>query len=390
VNDTLGHPIGDELLKQAAVRLRDIAGKDEFVSRLAGDEFAVIQRRIKQPRQAELLADRIIAGLSNPFEIDGHTIAIGASVGIALAPKDSRDGAELLKKSDLALYWAKNVGRGGFCFYKPRMDKHLNERRALGNDLRAAVQNGQFELYYQPLLNLSSRRICGMEALVRWHHPRRGMLQPSDFIPVAEESGLIVPIGEWVLRQACIEAANWPKPISVAVNLSAAQFKRGDLLAMTTAALKAAGLESGRLELEITESVLLNDEIWVRNVLCKLRDLGVRLAMDDFGTGYSSLSYLRSFPFSKIKIDRSFVSDITVTRDALAIVQATIQLSEKLGIGTTAEGIETAGQLHLLAAEGCTEAQGFHISRPVRAQEIPALISRYGCHVERPALRVAS
>ncbi|HEU4705134.1 MAG TPA: EAL domain-containing protein, partial [Sphingomicrobium sp.] len=348
VNDSFGHPVGDELLKQVAVRLREVAGED-VVSRLAGDEFAVIQRDVLRAHDAGELAGRIIATLSRPFDMDGRTITIGASIGIALAPRDSRDAADLLRKGDLALYWVKNVGRGGFSFYTPRMDKRLKERRELGNDLRIAVQKGQFELYYQPLLNLSSRRISGFEALVRWHHPRRGMLQSNDFIPVAEESGLIVEIGEWVLRQACVEAAKWPKPVSVSVNLSAVQFKRGNLLAMTESALEAAGLEPGRLELEITESVLLDDESWIRDILGKLRGLGVRIAMDDFGTGYSGLSYLRSFPFSKIKIDRSFVSDITVTRDALAIVQATIQLSEKLGISTTAEGIETADQLAMLA-----------------------------------------
>ena len=389
VNDSFGHPVGDELLKQVAVRLREVAGEDS-VSRLAGDEFAVIQRSVRQADDAGDLAGRIIAILSRPFDIDGRTVTIGASIGIALAPRDSSDPADLLRKGDLALYWAKYVGRGGFSFYTPRMDRRLKERRQLGNDLRIAVQKGQFELYYQPLLNLSSRRISGFEALVRWHHPRHGMLQSNDFIPVAEESGLIVQIGEWVLRQACVEAAKWPKPVSVSVNLSAVQFKRGNLLAMTQSALKAAGLEPGRLELEITESVLLDDESWVRRILNKLRELGVRIAMDDFGTGYSGLSYLRSFPFTKIKIDRSFVSDITVTRDALAIVQATIQLSEKLGIATTAEGIETADQLAKLADEGCTEGQGFHISRPVRASEIQGLIRRYGRHVEVPSLRVAS
>ena len=252
-----------------------------------------------------------------------------------------------------------------------------------------AIQKGQFELHYHPLLNVDAQTITGFEALVRWHHPTRGFRQPADFIPAAESSGLIIPIGEWVLRQACKEAARWPEPVGISVNLSAAQLKRGDLLAMTSSALGASGLPPERLEMELTESVLLHDEEWVRAQLLELRELGVRIAMDDFGTGYSSLSYPRTFPFSKIKIDRSFVADLTDNKDARAIVEATIDLSRKLGMCTTAEGVETAEQLAILTAEGCTEVQGYHISPPVAADKVWPMLMRYGLG-EQPVLKAAS
>lgn len=377
VNDTLGHPVGDELLKQVSARLRETVGNHELISRLAGDEFAILQPNLANREDAAALAKRMINALSEPFQFDDHTIAIGASIGIALAPQDSRLAGDLLKKSDLALYRAKADSRGNHFFFELGMDARLRERRELETDLRIAIQKGQFELHYQPLLNVAAHTITGFEALIRWRHPTRGLLPPVEFIAAAEETGLIIPIGEWVLRQACRDASKWPEPIRVAVNLSAAQFKRGDLHTMTATALAAAGLAPERLELEITESVLLHDETWVRTVLQQLRNLGVHIAMDDFGTGYSSLSYLRSFPFSKIKIDQSFVSDLSDTSDALAIVQATIQLSKKLGMCTTAEGVETIEQLDILAAEGCTEVQGFHISRAIPAFEIRAFLNGY-------------
>jgi diguanylate cyclase (GGDEF)-like protein len=377
VNDTLGHPIGDEILKQTATRLRRIVRTNDVVTRLGGDEFAILQRGLGDPAAAGALAARVVEGLSEPFEFEGHTIAIGASIGISLAPDDGVSGDELLKMSDLALYRAKADSRGTYRYFERGMDSRLRERRQIETDLRAAIQEGQFEVHYQPLLDLGSGAIDCFEALVRWHHPTRGLVQPLDFIPIAEETGLIIPIGEWVLRQACRDAASWPSNIRVAVNLSPAQFKRGDLLAMTTSALAASGVEPARLELEITESVLLHDESWVRTVLQQLASLGVRIAMDDFGTGYSSLSYLRSFPFTKIKIDRSFIADLAGTTDSLAIVQATIQLSEKLGMQTTAEGVETAEQLEILAAEGCTQVQGYHVSRPIPAAGIAGLLGSY-------------
>jgi len=310
-------------------------------------------------------------------------------VGISLAPRDSVSGENLLKMSDLALYRAKDESRGTFKFFEPTMDARLRERREIEADLRVAIQEGQFEVHYQPLLDLASGTVGCFEALARWQHPTRGLIQPADFISIAEETGLIIAVGEWVLRQACRDAAGWPADVKVAVNLSPAQFKRGDLIAMTMNALAASGLEPNRLELEITESVLLNDEEWVRSLLGRLNDLGVSIALDDFGTGFSSLSYLRSFPFSKIKIDQSFVSDIAGTTDSLAIVQATIQLSEKLGMQTVAEGVETVEQLGILKSEGCTQAQGFLVSRPVPAHTVGQLMREYGREGLNP-LRAAS
>ena len=386
VNDTLGHPCGDQILKETAVRLRALTGTDDVITRLGGDEFAVIHRGGGgDPAAASALAAAIIDALDRPFQFDGHTVVIGASIGISLAPRDGggdgkggASGEELLKKSDLALYRAKDESRGTFRFFEEGMDARMQERRALEADMRVAIQEGQFEVHYQPLLDLGTGTITCFEALVRWRHPARGLMLPADFIPIAEDSGLIIPIGEWVLRQACRDASGWPNGIKVAVNLSPAQLKRGDLITVTMSALTTAGLDAERLELEITESVLMHDEAWVRSLLEKLAGLGVGIAMDDFGTGYSSLSYLRSFPFSKIKIDRSFVEGVAGQSDALAIVQATIQLSRKLGMETTAEGVETAEQLQILVDEGCTHAQGFHVSRPVPAASVAGLLVDHG------------
>lgn len=376
VNDTLGHPIGDDILKGAAARIHDLLGEQDVLTRLGGDEFAIIQACVEGAEAAEL-AGRIVERLSEPFQFEGHTIVIGASVGISQAPKDSSDADELLKMSDLALYRAKKESRGTYCFFESGMDSRLCALRQLEQDLRTAIREGQFEVHYQPLLDTNAGTIKSFEALVRWRHPTRGLVAPADFIATAEDSGLIIPIGEWVLRQACRDAAGWPDNVSVAVNVSPAQFKRGDLIAMTASALTTAGLEPSRLELEITEAVLLHDEAWVRSALDRLSALGVRIAMDDFGTGYSSLSYLRSFPFDKIKIDRSFVADLVGKSDALSIVQATIQLSQKLGMEITAEGVETAEQLEILAAEGCSQVQGYHISHAVPANEVARLLRLY-------------
>jgi diguanylate cyclase (GGDEF)-like protein len=387
VNDTLGHPIGDQILKETAARLRSIVPAEDGIVRLGGDEFAVIQRDVSKTEDAAQLAAQVVDLLGEPYEFDGHTITVGATVGIALADGCSAD--ELVKRSDLALYRAKNQSRGSYCFFEHGMDARLCARRELEMGLRVALQKGEFELFYQPLLDVASNRIASFEALVRWHHPSRGLLQPLEFIPTAEDSGLIIPIGEWVLRQACRDAARWPSDVHVSVNLSAAQLKRGDFLAMTKSALAAAGLPPERLEIELTESVLLHDEEWVRAQLLQLRALGVRIAMDDFGTGYSSLSYLRTFPFSKIKIDKSFVSDMNGSRDALAIVQATIDLSMKLGMCTTAEGVETAEQMDMLIAEGCTQIQGYCVSRPVPADRIWPILIRYA-KADMPPLKAAS
>jgi diguanylate cyclase (GGDEF)-like protein len=389
VNDTLGHPIGDQILTETASRLRSIAREQDVVTRLGGDEFAILQHDLISADDAARFAALIVGLLSKPYHFDGHTVTVGGTVGIAFASPGECDAEEIVKRSDLALYRAKHQCRGSYCFFEPGMDARLLARRELEMGLRVALQNAEFELFYQPLLDVKSGRIVSFEALIRWHHPTRGLLQPIEFIATAEDSGLIIPIGEWVLRQACKDAVRWPSDIHVSVNLSAAQLKRGDLLAMTKSALGAAGLTPERLEIELTESVLLHDEQWVRAQLVQLRELGVRIAMDDFGTGYSSLSYLRTFPFSKIKIDKSFIADMSGNKDALAIVQATIDLSVKLGMCTTAEGVETEEQLVMLTAEGCTQVQGYCISPPVPRDEIWDILGQYTSR-EAPVLRVAS
>jgi diguanylate cyclase (GGDEF)-like protein len=375
INDTLGHFVGDSILRQVAARLQRTAGDGYAVYRLAGDEFTVIQLAIRSGADAGELAQKLVAALSEPYQLDAHTIVMSASVGIAIAPDDSELPEELAQKSDLALYCAKSDGRGTYRFFEPGMDATLRTRRELEHDLGLAVERGEFEVHYQPVLDLEASRISGFEALVRWSHPTRGMMYPDSFIDVAEDTGLIVPIGEWVLRQACRDAADWPQDVKVAVNLSPAQFKRGDLVSMVVSALGSAALDPHRLELEITESVLLHDESWVRETLVELRRLGITIAMDDFGTGYSSLRYLRSFPFDRLKIDRSFTADIAVNAQALAIVRATIALAQSLGMKVTAEGVESAAQLEILTQERCSEAQGFYIGRPSDCRSIPLRLS---------------
>jgi len=376
VNDTLGHHVGDELLRSVAQRLRDCVREEDTVSRLGGDEFAIVQRNADRPEVTALLAHRIIEALSAPYEIAGHRVAIGVSIGISLAPGDGVTCDKLLKSADVALYRAKAEGRGTWRFFEPEMDARLQARRTLELDLRDALAKDEFELFYQPIYNLKHDRVSGFEALLRWRHPTRGLVMPSEFIPLAEEVGLIIPIGEWVLRRACAEARDWPVYIGVAVNVSASQFKGVSLVHTVTNALSAAGLPPHRLELEITESVLLADNVATLAILHSLRDLGVPIAMDDFGTGHSSLSYLRAFPFDKIKIDRSFVRDLTARGGPGPIVRAIRTLAACLAMRTTAEGVETAEQLKWLREEGCHEAQGYYFSEPVPASEIPAVIER--------------
>ena len=376
VNDTLGHPIGDRLLQAVADRLQACVREVDTVARLGGDEFAVLQVGLDTPADAELLARRLVDVLSEPYDLDGHHVVIGTSVGVALAPNDGTHPDALLKNADMALYRAKLEGRGTHRFFEREMDDRLQARRALELDLRSALAAGEFELFYQPLVNLSSDRICGFEALMRWHHPTRGLVSPADFIPVAEEIGLILPLGEWALNQACMEASSWPESIKVAVNLSPVQFKSGNLLQAVIAALDRSGLPARRLELEITESVLLQNNKTTLETLHDLRDLGVRIAMDDFGTGYSSLSYLRSFPFDKIKIDQSFVRDLCAKPDSIAIVRAVTGLGTSLGMMTTAEGVETQEQLAQLRIECCTEVQGYLLSRPCPARDVAGLLQR--------------
>jgi diguanylate cyclase (GGDEF)-like protein len=377
VNDTLGHPVGDHLLRATAERLRQCLRDTDIIARLGGDEFVIVQCGTSQPNGATTLAMRLIDAVATPYELDGHQIVVGLSIGIAIAPDDGRDPHQLLKNADMALYRAKADGRGIYRFFEPEMDARMQMRRVLELDLRKALANGEFELFYQPLIDLRTERITGFEALLRWRHPERGMIPPIDFIPVAEETGLIVPIGEWVLRCACAEAMRWPSDIKVAVNLSPLQFKSKNLLASVFAALSASRLSANRLELEITESSLLQDSDATLAVLNKLRYLGVRISMDDFGTGYSSLSYLRKFPFDKIKIDGSFIRDMSGRDDSLAIVRAVAAMSASLGMITTAEGVETAEQMARLRTEGCTEAQGYLFSPPRPASEINELLVHF-------------
>ena len=376
VNDTLGHTFGDHLLRQVAERMNGCLREGDTLARLGGDEFVILQGSIKQPNDTIVLAARLFEVTSTPFDLGGHQVVIGVSIGIAIAPTDAAEPDQLLKNADMALYRAKANGRGTYCFFEPKMDALLQARRSLELDLRKALVNGEFELYYQPIVNLKHKEIIGFEALVRWNHPERGLVGPLEFIPLAEETTLIVPIGEWVLRQACTEAVKWPGEFSVAVNLSPAQFKMGNLSQMVLNALAHSGLPAQRLELEITESVLMVNNESTLQILHQLRSLGVRISMDDFGTGYSSLSYLRSFPFDKIKIDRSFVHNLTSNKDSKAIIRAITGLTNSLGMTTTGEGVETQEELEYLKREGCTEAQGYFFSKPKPAGEIISMISK--------------
>ncbi len=374
VNDTLGHPIGDALLQTVADRLQSFVSDRTLVARLGGDEFAVIQVGAEQPDEARCLGEKVIARLSEPYEVRGYQIVIGASVGVSLAPHDGGRADDLLKNADLALYRAKTEGRGTLRFFEPGMDAQMLARRELELDLRCALVNGEFELYYQPLVHIDSDTICGFEALIRWNHPTRGMVSPVEFISLAEEVGEIEAIGAWVLRTACREAATWPAEIKVAVNLSPLQFRSGSLVLHVVSALSASRLKADRLELEITEGLLLQDTEATLATLHQLRALGVRISMDDFGTGYSSLSYLRKFPFDKIKIDQSFVRDLAETDGCMAIVRAVMDLGSGLGMSTTAEGVETAEQLAHLKREGCVEAQGYLISPPRPANAVAEML----------------
>jgi diguanylate cyclase (GGDEF)-like protein len=375
VNDTLGHPVGDKLLKGVTERLGTLIRETDTIARMGGDEFAIVQVGIRQPADASTLAERVIDVVSAPHEIDGHQVVAGTSVGIAIGPMDGLDPDQLIRNADLALYRAKSDGRGTFRFFEPDMDARMQARRTMEYDLRKALIAGEFELHYQPLVNLERNEISGCEALVRWRHREKGMISPGEFIPLAEENGFIVPLGEWVIRKACATAATWPDHIKVAVNLSPAQFKNAGLEQAVVNALAASGLRPERLELEITETVLLQDSAATLATLHQLRALGVRVAMDDFGTGYSSLSYLQSFPFDKIKIDRSFIKEVAAKKNAVDIVRAVAALAKGLGMVTTAEGVETKEQLDAVRAEGCTEMQGFVFSRPLPVGELDSLIS---------------
>jgi diguanylate cyclase (GGDEF)-like protein len=376
INDSLGHPIGDALLKEVGHRLKATVGDNDTVARLGGDEFAVVQIGRSEEAAARVLAGRLVEVISAPYEIDDHQIIIGVSIGISLSPQDGSNPDELLKNADLALYRAKADGRGTYRFFETGMDARAQARRLLEMDLRAALQRNEFEAYYQPIRDVASDRVVAFEALLRWNHPQRGLIAPINFIPLAEETGLIVQLGEFVLHGACADAATWPDDVDVAVNLSPVQFKSPNLIASVTAALAASGLSARRLELEITESVLLQNSEATLTTLHELRAMGVRISLDDFGTGYSSLSYLRSFPFDKIKIDRSFVSELATREDSMAIIRAVTGLGRSLGIVTTAEGVENDAQLELLRREGCTQAQGYLFSKPRPASDVAIMLNR--------------
>jgi diguanylate cyclase (GGDEF)-like protein/PAS domain S-box-containing protein len=375
INDSLGHPVGDALLKEVARRLGECITEHDTVARLGGDEFAIVQFCSDcEPSAVAMLASHVVEQVSAPYEIAGHQLVIGVSIGISLAPEDGKNPDELLKKADLALYRAKEDGRGTYRFFETGMDARAQARRLLELDLRAALKRGEFEVYYQPIRDVAKDVVVAFEALVRWNHSLRGMISPVNFIPLAEETGLILPLGEWVLRQACMDAAGWSQNVGVAVNLSPVQFKNPSLVSTVKEALRASGLPAHRLELEITESVLLQNSEATLAVLHELRGFGVRISLDDFGTGYSSLSYLRSFPFDKIKIDRSFVSELATRDDSMAIVRAVTGLGKSLGIVTTAEGVETDAQFDLLRQEGCTQAQGYLFSRPRPAADVENML----------------
>lgn len=375
VNDTLGHPAGDTLLQVVATRLRGCVRETAFIARLGGDEFAIIEYVVNPAAEAAALAEKVRVALCEPFDLGDHQVSVGTSIGIAIAPDDGDDSEKILKSADLALYSAKNDGRGTFRFFEPELDQRMHARRNLERDMRSALVSDEFELHYQPFVDVRSGEICGCEALLRWHHPERGLVMPAEFIPLAEETGLIVPIGEWVLRTACAEAAKWPGNLRIAVNLSPAQFRSNKLVQVVLDALAASGIAAGRLELEVTETVIMHDSEAVFAALVQLHGLGVRIALDDFGTGYSSLSFLQKFSFDKIKIDRSFVNELTdANEQARQFARAVVRFAVSLGKTTTAEGVETREQLDLLRADACVEMQGYYFSRPIPGREIAQIL----------------
>jgi diguanylate cyclase (GGDEF)-like protein len=370
INDTLGHPVGDKLLKQVAGRLGAVIGENDMLTRFGGDEFVVLQTATARCEEAHWLAERLAKALEDPFEIDGHRIDIGASIGISMAPADGVDADHLLKKADMALYATKNAGGGGHRFFAAAMEDAVQVRRALELDLRDALAGNQFQLHFQPLVDLRTGEITTCEALLRWSHPTRGNVPPSIFIPVAEETGLIVALGEWILQTACVEAAKWPNGTKVAVNLSPVQFRDRGLALHVASALAKSGLHAQRLELEITERVLLDESDLTLAVMGQLKDLGVGMSLDDFGTGYASFNYLRKFPFHKIKIDQSFIRDLSADRGAQAIITAVATLGASLNKIVVAEGIETEEELKQVRALGCHEGQGYFCGRPVPSSAI--------------------
>jgi diguanylate cyclase (GGDEF)-like protein len=383
VNDTLGHLIGDKLLQIAADRLRSLVRGADTIARMGGDEFAIVQLALSDSSEATALAERVVACISEPYELDGQPAVIGVSVGIALAQRTGLTSDQLIRNADLALYCAKDHGRCTVRLFEPAMDVQVQKRHRLEQDLRRGLAQHQFELRYQPVVDVAANKITAFEALLRWRHPERGLIGPAEFIPLAEEIGLIAPLGAWVLVEACKAAARWRLPLKIAVNLSPIQFRTSGLVQVISAALALSGLPPERLELEITEAALLEEGEDTMRILYELRELGVRIAMDDFGTGYSSLNYLQSFPFDRIKIDRSFVNDITRSTISLNIVRAVIALAKGLGMSVTAEGVEAPQQSSTLAAEGCTEMQGNLFSEPVHFARIEHLLNYKGLWLDR-------
>ena len=385
INDTLGHGAGDDVLKSVAERLGASVREGDVLARLGGDEFALLHGSADPTETAGALAVRIIEAISVPFTVGRNTAAVGVSVGIAVAPRDGLDTASLMNRADLALYSAKRSGRGTYRFYRPEMEARNRDRHALGIDLRRAMTRSEFEIHYQPIVDLETNAITAVEALLRWHHPERGTIPPSEFIPIAEATGLINQIGEWVLLNACREAQNWPDSVRVAVNASAVQFQGGNIMLAVTHALGESGLPPGRLELEITESVFLEETEEALETLRQLHDLGIHISLDDFGTGYSSLSYLRRFPFDKIKIDASFLRNLNSGTDDFELIRTIINLAARLGVSTTAEGVETEEQMRIVKAEGCTEMQGYLFCPPRPAHEIAALLMPSAAEAEEKA-----
>lgn len=377
INDTLGHPAGDALLIEAAHRVQR-AARGHFVARLGGDEFVVLQTVGDDRDAIDRLARDILGEMARPISLDGNEVVPSTSIGIAIAPQDGEESGTLLRNADLALYRAKEAGRGTYAFFEKSLNERAQERRQLESDLRAALENNEFELFYQPLFDLEQNHICSFEALIRWHHPKRGLVSPTEFVPVAEDTGLIVPIGAWVIREATARATHWPGNIRVAVNVSAVQFHRGALSETILRAMADSGLAPNRLEIEITESIFLDGGDATLRLLHSLRALGVRIALDDFGTGYSSLSYLQSFPFDKLKIDRSFIHNLLTRDGATAIVHAITELANALGIETTAEGVEETAQLMELRAHGCSSVQGFLFAEPMSAVDVEQLFRKNG------------
>jgi len=373
VNDTLGHPTGDKLLKMVSDRLRGLVRDTDTIARIGGDEFVIVQVAISQPSEATSLAQRIIDSVIEPYDIDGHRVIVGTSVGIAIGPTNGTTAVHLMQNADLALYRAKGEGRGAFRFFEDQMDAEMHERRVRECEIRGALAAGQFELHYQPQVHLARNQIVGFEALIRWRHPEKGLLGADKFIPLAEEIGFIVPLGEWVIREACATAATWPDDLKVAVNVSPKQLKSPALVQVLVNTLAATRLAPQRLELEITETALMTDSEATLETLKRLRGLGIKLAVDHFGTGYSSLDHMQRFRFDKIKIDRTFVKSAAEGGDAPNIVRALVSLAGSLGMETTAEGVETQVQLDDVKAEGCTEMQGYHFSRALPADQIEQL-----------------